>query len=517
VRPIAALIAGPALYALALPPYDWSVLGWVALVPLFLVVRDRQAGWAFRYGMIYGAVCAWTVGWWIAQAGSRYFGMPFPLAVLAASLFAIVVWGTAFGLAAAGAAALLRSNSRWDRLAVPAVWVAAELLRGRLMGQTWALLGYTQHEHVGLLQIASVTGVYGISFLVAFLNAAIAEALVALKAGKSVRAAGVTLLIPAVVVAEVWGVGAIIAQRGPDGGFTARSVAVVQTNVPPAYEWTRIYAERQLMAHVHATEGVSGPVAPALIIWPENAITQYVETDPMLAARLADLAARHKADLLFGAPRYENGRIYNSVRLFTAAGRNGGHYDKLRLVPFAETGILARPSRDEPDDSPRNFTAGNAPGVLKSFLPVGVSICHEVLYPDLVSRSVREGAQLLVNVSNDGWLDGGYGTASRQHFAMAALRAVETRRYLVRAATTGVSGVVDPYGRVIQALGPGTVGVLNVTVAGRNTITPYVRFGDIFAVGCAALGATVLRARRRAPAWRAGTLAPAPTGASATS
>ena len=513
---IAALIVGGALYALAFPPYDFGVLAWVALVPLLIVVRGREPGSAFRYGMVYGAVCAWTVGWWIAQAGARYFGMSFPVAVLGASLYALVVWGTAFGVSAAGAALLLRGESKWvDRVALSALWVAAEFLRARLIGQPWALLGYSQHEHVGLLQLATITGVYGISFLIVFINVAVAEAL-HLLSGRGARVAAMTILLPAAVVAEVWGVGALMAQRGPDGGFAARSVAIVQTSVPPAFEWNRLYAEQQLVAHMRATDTLSGPEAPALIVWPESAITQYVETDPMLAVQLSRLAVRHKADLLFGAPRYESGRTYNSVRLFTASGRNGGYYDKLRLVPLAEAGLLTdRPPR-EPDESPRQFTAGTIPGVLKSFLPVGVSICHEILFPDLVARSVRAGAELLVNVSNDGWLDGGYGTASRQHFAMATFRAVETRRYLVRAATTGVSGVVDPFGRVVQSLGPGAAGVLNVSVAGRATITPYVRFGDVFAMGCGGLAAMALLARRRPQTWRPRALAPAPSNASAT-
>src|SRR6184192_2627398 len=134
----------------------------------------------------------------------------------------------------------------------------------------------------------------------------------------------------------------------------------------------------------------------------------------------------------------------STATLLRASGESGGHYDKQRLVLFAEAGPLAAPPPEAANESPRDFTAGTAPGVLQSFVPLGVSICHEILYPDLIGRAVRAGASLLVNISNDGWLDGGYGAASRQHFAMAVFRAVETRRYLVRAATTGISGIVDP-------------------------------------------------------------------------
>jgi apolipoprotein N-acyltransferase len=262
---------------------------------------------------------------------------------------------------------------------------------------------------------------------------------------------------------------------------------VVQTNVPPAFRWTRGYAEQQLRAHLALTEKHAADIEPSLVVWPENALSTYLESDPFAVAQLMRLATRYHTDILLGAPRYENGRTYNSARLIRASGRDGGYYDKQHLVLFAETSPLAPPAPAGPSESPTEFTAGNRAGVLQSFVPLGVSICHEVLYPDLVSAAVREGAEVLVNISNDGWLDGGYGAASRQHFAMAAFRAVETRRYLVRAATTGVSGVIDPYGRVVEERAPGTVGVGSTRVSGRRGITPYVRFGDVFAYACAGL------------------------------
>jgi apolipoprotein N-acyltransferase len=143
-------------------------------------------------------------------------------------------------------------------------------------------------------------------------------------------------------------------------------------------------------------------------------------------------------------------------------------------------------------DRPTVFSAGTAPGVLRGVTDLGVSICHEVLYPELVADSVRAGARLLVNVANDGWLDGGYGVASRQHFAMAVFRAVENRRYLVRAATTGVSGIVDPYGRVVQAAEPGEAAVLLATVQPRRDVTPYARMGDVFAGMCVLVAGLLL-------------------------
>jgi apolipoprotein N-acyltransferase len=508
---LVALGTGAALYALALPPFDWAPFGWLALVPLVLIVRGRSPAWALGYGALYGLLSAWAVGPWMAQAWVRFFGMSWPLAFLVASGYGLATWGATFGIFAAGASVLLRREGTWiGHLTLPALWVGAEFVRARIIGHPWGLLGYTQHAQLGLIQIAALTGVYGVSFLVALGNVVIAEAIRASR-GCSVRAIARSLLVPTAVVLTLWCLGFAVAERGPAGGFAARPVAIVQTNVPPAYQWTRAYSERQLLAHLRATEELSQTVHPALIVWPEHAVTRYLESEPMLAARLGALATSRGADLLFGVPRFEGGHTYNSIRLITSGGRNGGYYDKQRLLPFAEANPLSTPANTAPSNDPHVFTSGDGPGVLRSFVNLGLSICFEITYPELVNRSVQAGAELLVNVSNDGWLDAGNGVAGRQHFAMAVFRAVETRRYLVRATTTGVSGFVDPYGRVLQTLGPRTAGVLTASVAGRGTITPYVRFGDTFAVVCLAVAAASIFGRRAALAGRRFRLASAPS------
>jgi len=492
-----AVIFGAGLFALALPPFDHAALAWLTLVPLLWAVRGRSALSGLGYGILYGCAFGWTVTGWSVQAVERYFGHGTGLTVLAMCVFYAVVSAPTFGLFGAGAAHLQGRHGRAGvHLAIPALWVASELLRGRLVAQPWGLLGYTQHTHPGLLQIAAVTGVYGVSFVLALGNVALVEAIAGHRGWQRLRA----LAVPVAFVAAVWTGGAAIAYRSVIGGVAAHPVAIVQTNLQPAYEWTRAHADRQLLAHLQATMAL--PKGPALVVWPENAITHYLESEPMIAANLAQLAATRRADILFGAPRYEAGRTFNSIRLIRADGRAGGFYDKQHLVLFAESGLRGDPPAATETESPRNFTAGATPGVLRSFVPVGVSICHEIIYPELIGEEIRAGAALLVNVSNDGWLDAGSGAAGRQHFAMAVLRAVETRRYLVRAATTGISGVVDPYGRVMATIAPNTAGVITTSVAGRTTITPYVRFGDAFAFACLCGAALALTSRQLGALWR---------------
>ena len=207
-----------------------------------------------------------------------------------------------------------------------------------------------------------------------------------------------------------------------------RSVAVVQTNVSPAVHWTRAYTDRQVMEDTRATDELVPTRGVELIVWPENAVARYLEIEPGLAAQLAALARRHGSDLLFGAPRQDDGRSYNSVRLITAAGRNGGYYDKQRLVFVAEANPLRSASAESRDGDPARLAAGTGPACSRASFRSACRSATRSSFPSCPARSVRAGAELLVNASNDGWHDPGTGVASRQQFAMAAFRAVETRR-----------------------------------------------------------------------------------------
>jgi len=487
--------SGATLYGLAFPPYDRAWAAWIALVPLLLAVRGRSGVEAFCCGLAYGVVCSATVAGWLVATMVSFFGLSPLLGRLVAALYGLVFWGAAFGVFAAGAARLL--GSRRPTIAavgIAALWVATELLRGRVLGQPWCLLGYSQHADVALIQLSALTAVYGVSFLVALGNVAAADALVLLRTGR-VRGALRPLVLPAALVATAWIAGARVVPATPVEGTLP--VSIIQTNVPPAVRWTRAYTDRQIMAHTRMTDELGPQARGGLVVWPENAVPRYLEVEPGLVALLRSVALRHDSDLLFGVPRFDHGHTYNSVRLVTAAGRNGGHYDKQRLVLFAEANPLRPAGQSGPGENPTRFSAGHDPGVLRGTIPVGVSVCHEVLFPDLAARAVAAGAQLLVNVSNDGWLDPATGVASRQHAAMAVFRAVETRRHLARAATTGISAVVDPYGRVVAALAPDEPGVLHAHVDGRTGLTPYARLGDVFALGCLLVAAAALAWLRR--------------------
>lgn len=495
-----ALGLGAALYALALPPFDCWPLAWVALVPLLLAIRTAPARTALALGALAGFLTSCTVTWWLVQAISSYFAANIVLGAAATcAAYGLAVSSTfgAFALLTAVGARPLGPLLR--PVAIAVVWVACEFVRARVLGDPWALLGYTQYRVLPLLQIAPLTGVYGVSFVVALLNAGLAETLAARgPLAARLRPLGGPLAIVATGVLA----GSLLLRADPTTLARPLPVAVIQTNVPPAYEWDRRYAERQLD---HALQLTTQALAtgPRLIVWPENAVSLYLDQEPLLLDSLEQLARARNVDLVIGGPRYARGRTYNSAHLLRGSDGARQVYDKQRLVPFAEAPPF-RPVEATRDESPRSFTAGRAAGVLRGQVTFGVSICHEILYPEVIHPAVAEGAALLINIANDGWLDGGYGVASRQHFAMAVFRAVEARRFLVRAATTGISGVIDPRGRILAASDPGTARIVSASVEDRGGTTPYVRYGDWFALACLlyAAGLAFVRmvpARQRPP------------------
>jgi len=426
-RRLSWLALGAACYALALPPVDCWPLAWVALVPLLLVVREARPRAALACGAVAGFVTAWAVTWWLVQAISAYFAASVLLGVAATCAAYVLAVSSTFGAFALLATVTAPSVAPVVRpFVVAALWVACEFVRARLLGDPWGLLGYTQYRVLPLVQIAAVTGVYGVSFVVGLGNAVLADAITM---RGSVARRGRALGLPLATVLAVLALGTFVLHGRSHGTGAPLPVAIVQTNVPPAFTWTRRYAERQLDQALRLTASALSE-RPRLVVWPENALSLYLDQEPLLLESLRSLAHEHDVDIVLGGPRYANGHTYNSAYLLSARDGSLRSYDKQRLVPAAEAPPF-RPARAARDESPRSFTAGRVPGLLRGQAALGLSICHEMLYPEVIHPAVTEGATVLVNVANDGWLDGGHGVASRQHFAMAVFRAVEARRYVV--------------------------------------------------------------------------------------
>jgi len=377
---------------------------------------------------------------------------------------------------------------------LPALWVALEVVRDRLLtGFGWMTLGYSQHRFLTVIQIADVTGVFGVSFLIVAVNVFLSEVCRIPRLAPVVRrrlmAAGGVV---AVVMASVLGYGMIRMKQfaGPPG--PGINVALIQPNVSQQRKW--MASQRPLIvAEMLELTRQAARHNPDMIIWPETSYPAQIGRDPGEEERITDAVRQAGIPLLFGAITHHEGRYHNSAILLGADGREQQRYDKIHLVPFGEFLPLRRalpwlamlvpiadfsPGKEAtvfpvPDDGARKF---------------GVVICFEDTVSRVVRRFVRAGAGLLVNMTNDAWfLDS---AEPWMHLQAAVLRAVENRRTLIRAANTGVSCVIAPDGRVTamleNAAGKKTfvAGWTTARAAWQDTTTFYTRRGDLFGFLC---------------------------------
>jgi apolipoprotein N-acyltransferase len=494
VQDISLVALGAVLYTLASAPFEWASLGWIALTPLFVLIGGRGIVQAAIYGMLFGvAICA-GVAYWMYSAISSYFVTIFPLnLVLTLAAYTMFV-GIYTGAAAAASSLLINHGDRAVRwVAVPAIWVVCEYARSTfLSGFAWALLGYTQYRHLEIIQVADLSGVYGVSFLLACSSYATAELILA--SGNRWRDAGgiayPALLCVAATIAAAFVYGEVrlryyVSHPAKD----SVRVAVVTRKTAAQDRFERIRYLRSFMDYAKATSDGVAKGSADLIVWPEFASGFYLDSDRAMRAQLTRLAAATDAALLTGAPRSATSDgstyYYNSAYLFSPTGELLDTYDKIRLLPFAEYrpfGMQSLASRNS--DYPEEFTAGSRATIFSiARARFGVMICFEATYPTYARRLTRNGAQFLVNISNDVWLSSLGGTpAASQHFAMAVMRAVENRRALARGAAAGITGFIDPVGST--HLSSQSEGVRLLSIPLRDEMTFYTRFGDWFVVVC---------------------------------
>ena len=502
-----------ALFALSFPRFGHPALGWVALVPL-LIALGRPAGSERRpvlLGLITGIVGFSGTLYWLTDVMTMYGDLSSGVAAAVALLLivylslypALVAHILGRGVRAFGPRAL------W---AAPLIWSAGEWARGHVMtGFPWVPLGNSQIDVVPIAQAASLVGVYGLSALVVLASVAMAWLVVA-PAGRQrvVPVAAVAALTAAIAL---WGSlraggGALLTQ-----GTTLR-VALVQGNVAQGQKWNPALADliyRRYLALSRAAVAQGATV----VMWPESATPFMFEERPEAEA-MRLLARETGARLFVGSDQVERRakppRYYNSAFLIQPTGSVGGIYRKIHLVPFGEY---------VPLESILSFAGplveqvgGFAPGETLTVFHLRegtftTGICYEAVFPELSRAAVQRGSQLLTSITNDAWF--GRSSAPWQHLAMARMRSVETGRYLARAANTGVSAIVDPYGRVVQQtpLFTETVAVGEVRFLDGTTV--YVRIGDVvpWAGLVVAIGLWGLSARGRR---RSASASPPPSG-----
>jgi apolipoprotein N-acyltransferase len=504
---VLSLAAGSAiLLGLAFPPTAWRPLAWIALAPFFVVLRSQRLGVALLLTWVWTHVLCYVVWDWGPAAVTNYFNQSERVAVgLFFGLGSVMLAPYFMGFALAYRA-LARRFTRSLPLLTAAAWTAAELARSRLLTETsffsgnpWVLVGYSQVGFDAVVQISSVAGVYGVSFVVVALNAALAELLLALPRripGRTVAWRCGLALLP-MLAALAFGF-ATLAEADREEPASGTRIAVVQGNVSLESRWRSDFYGRNLDTYLSLTEQALERGKPETVFWPEAAMTFFVAREPAYRSVIAHTLARGDAELVAGAPHYEGDDYFNSAFLMAPRGALTARYDKQTLVPFAEFLPLGQIDLLRRSFGRiREFSRGESSLPLPTRLgPAGVVTCNEAWFPEISARRVREGAGYLVNLTNDSWFEPNF---SAQSFDMVRMRAVEQRRYLVRASTSGPSAIVNPWGRVLAQSEPLQEAVLLGSIRARSEPSFYGRHGDLFAAACAfavVTGLLVGRGRR---------------------
>lgn len=502
------IIVAAVLYSVCFPPARLTWLAWIALVPLFVAIRRTSLAAALWLTWMFTVLVAYLTGDWFPRAVSHYYEQPAAVGIaffLGVSSIMAAPGTLAFALCYRG---LARRRGQAFPLLVAAAWVGGELIRARLTGVPWVLLGYSQVDVPTMLQLADVTGIYGVAFVLVAVNAALAEWWCARRAGRVTRDAVVGLATAAAMalLALAYGRVRLAGAISPEGAGSV-PVAIVQANLDLGSQWRQELYGKNLETYLELTLQEIRARRPPLIVWPENAMSFFLENEPQYRASLASVLAFGGAQLVAGGPRFEGleggPRYYNAAFLLAPDGGVLARYDKQRLLPFAEYFPFA--SLDFLHRSfgrVREFT----PGVPAPPLPTvagaaAVAICNESLFPEIVAERVRAGADYLINLSNDSWIPDA--TFSENTFNMVRARAVEQRRFIIRASTSGPSAVVDPFGRVMARGGVLERAVIAGAVRPLAVQTVYARIGDTFAALCVVSVAVAL-------AWSLGRR-PAPT------
>jgi apolipoprotein N-acyltransferase len=478
----------------------------VALVPLLTAL----VGWPPRQGRLVGQplrrACALGLAtgfvyfsgtvYWTGAVVSTFGGAPVAVGLLAMVLLSLymALYPACFAMMVAW---LVRRGGPAAIFLAPFVWVATEYARGVLFGGfPWVPLGNTQVTVLPVAQVASLVGVYGLSGLVAFTASALTYAVVTAERQRWLAIGGATAVL---VIASAWG-----AWRIGEGSWTREGtpirVGLVQANIAQADKWKASEARRIFTTHVAISRDVVRRGAE-FVMWPESSTPFIFEEDEAGHASLVSLVRETGTPLLFGSEqlaRSPTPHMYNTAFMLSPTGETVGVYHKIRLVPFGEY-VPAKNWLSFVSPLVERFV-DFAPGESVVMLPLGphrisAAICYEVVYPWLAREAVLQGSELLTTITNDGWY--GNSSAPFQHFEMAAMRAIEQGRYLARAANTGISGVVDPYGRVLarSAIFEQAGIVQEVRFISRRTV--YSAIGDVVAHVSIALTVLALVVLRR--------------------
>jgi apolipoprotein N-acyltransferase len=481
-RAILALASGATL-ALSFPNYNLSLLAWISVGLLVLASFGARPAVAPLYGFLHALVFYPVSVPWMAIVVEQYGNVP-PLIAAGLLLLIAVAGGVICAVFTWGVACASRRSALLTLALAPALWVALEFLRGHLpiFAYPWNFIGYAASGNLALVQLTTVTGIYGLSYVVAAYGSLVAYAVLSgRQRGWKIAIAAAAALVFVAVAGRY-----VVPTENPR--FVAH---LVQTNFAQSYEYPPNWMELHA-GDLDQLEQISIDAArrtPGLVVWPESPAPFSLQ-DADFAARARKIAQESGVDFLVGAEDWKRDAAgkwlaTNSAILLNPSGQRLFTYDKIHLVPFGEyvplrrwltfTGKLTADLGD--------FTPGTQYRVGR--LPegrFGTFICFEAVFPGAVRQFTVNGAELLINISNDGWF--GRSAAPAQHLMMARVRAVENRRWRLRDTNNGYTVSIDPYGRIVAVLPADIRAQLDAPYDLRDEMTLYARFGDWWAWLC---------------------------------
>ncbi|NOS35749.1 MAG: apolipoprotein N-acyltransferase [Deltaproteobacteria bacterium] len=491
------LLASAGALIASFAPISIFPLAWVAIVPLLFALEGKGKRGAFLTGLVWGLIFFTGTVYWVVHSMYYFGGVPIPIGVAVLALLALymslypALFALAFSVARTG-------NPILQIIAASSLWVGLEYLRGYLLtGFPWVALGYSQTPFTSIIQVADIAGVGGVSFILVAFNTALYLAIKKFVARERVPLALYAALICIVAAPLIYGELRRAQVEKLSKDWQKVRVGIAQGNFDQSIKWDPSRQQETIEVYRDLSLNIAGRRGN-LILWPETAIPFYLQLRDSNGEMVLETARKTESHIITGSPAYRRGEggveYFNSAFLISPEGEMVGRYDKVHLVPFGEYVPLKRllffikkltvgVGDFSSGTSLTPLTLKTASGEGSDRSSVGVLICFESIFPKLARGMVGNGANLLAVITNDGWF--GRTSAPYQHFDIAVFRAVENRSFLLRAANTGVSGIVNPTGRIITKSSLFTRTTLVEDVGLRTApLTFYTRYGDLFSILC---------------------------------
>jgi len=469
-----ALLSG-VLVGLSYPPLHLGILAWFGLIPLIHVLLNVKPRQAIQLAFLASITANFISLYWIGFNSGAGF-IPVFASLIGAVIYLGIFW-SGFGFLVS----FIESKSSKGLFVLPFAWVSMELIRSLgALGFPWVNLGLTQTEYLPLIQIADITGSYGISFWIMLINIGFYLSIISKNKLKY-------LVITSIMFLLVLSFGLIRIITIEDVTTDSVSIAITQPNINPDEKWEPESRE-EIFTLMHGFLDSALNLNPDLVMWPESAVPAYLRLSSHRRRPIINKLEKYNIPLLSGTvDRIIDNRekIYHNSTIFIKPDGTIKMYHKIHLVPFAEYIPLSGkfPSLKKLNFGQGNFTHGTEYTVFElDSVNFSNIICYESSMPAIVRKLIKNGAQFITIQANDGWL--GNSAGPYQHFELARLRAIENRVPIVRCANTGISGVIDPTGIVQYKIPLDEKSIIKAEILPAQKLTFYTKYGEIFAILC---------------------------------